>query len=309
MSHGTADVVERARFIDYFGDLGRHPQLVDGGVWYETGPGFMQRFPFHEVVPLSSTPGQGLFRTRRVQAARFGRQPAVEDAPSSSLWIRRRPYSIDDLSANTRSKVRRGLKRTRIERVDFSELRTAAIDLLASTAERQGVSYRDRDAKRWSQFCDVAPRHNMIEAWAGYVDDQLAIFAVCFEVENCFQISTVRSDSALLNHYPNNALVHTLMTEADKRDSVDTVCYGLASLDRSTSGLNDFKLRAGFEAEPIDDVILARQPFASARVLGRGLSRVEARSHRWAQAATVARSVAWWKSDEKRVARMSGAAS
>ena len=51
-------------------------------------------------------------------------------------------------------------------------------------------------------MCDVAARHPMMEAWGGFVGGALAVFAVCFQVEDCFQISTVRSDSELLSSYP-----------------------------------------------------------------------------------------------------------
>lgn len=297
MESSVSGIVDRHRFVDYFSELGRRPVIVDGGVWYETGPTFMQRFPFHEVVSQGSSPGRELFQSRRVQAARFGRVPEAGSSGNSALWVRREPYTIDSVSSNARSKIRRGLKRTSVERVSFSDLRDAALPLLASTALRQRVRFGAKHSDSWQKLCDTASRHDMMEAWAGRVDGNLAIFAVCFEVENCFQISTVRSDSEQLSNYPNNALLHTLMEEAQNREHVDTLCYGLASLDRGTSGLDDFKRRAGFDAEPIDDVIVARHPVAAAGMAGRLLSRVEDRNHRLAQLSTIASTVRWWRTD------------
>jgi len=288
--------LDRSRYRDYFAELRKHPIVSGDTLWFESGPSFYQSFPFHEVHKAADVDLRDVFRSPRALAARYAQVPEQgrRSAPSS-LWVRREPYSLDVLSSNTRSKVRRGLKNTSVERIDFATLLDRGFPLVASTAARQRVRFGNRQAASFTRMCETAARHPMMEAWGGYVGDALAVFAVCFQVDDCLQISTVRSDSELLNSYPNNALIHTLMDGAYQRAGVTSVCYGLASLDRGTGGLSDFKRSAGFDPEPIDDVIVGRMPILAARGGAPILRRIAGRSHRLAQFATIAETVSWWR--------------
>jgi hypothetical protein len=285
----------RSTFMPFFEEQGKRPMVAADRVWFESGPGFYQSFPFHTIINDQSSLSE-VFRNWRVLAARFPRMPSAP-VPSSVLWVRRTPYSIDDLSGNARSKIRRGLKKTRVEQIDFSTLVSLGLPLVASTAARQRVRFGARQVGSWKRMCTAAARHPSLEAWAGFVGQDLAAFAVCFQVEDCYQISTVRSNSELLSAYPNNAVIHAALEAGFQKPGITMACYGLASLDRGTEGLNDFKRGAGFEAEPIDDVILGRLPILAARSSARVLDRFSTRSHRVAQLATVAHTMAWWRRD------------
>ncbi len=287
----------RLEYLDYFDDLGKHPIVAGDVIWFESGRCFYQSFPFHVVHGAGDVAVDEVFDHRRVLAARFAQTP--KDHPQSRhrsvLWIRTAPYSISDVSSNSRSKIRRGLRSARVEQISFADVLRMGVPLAASTARRQRVVFGDRHATAWRRMCTVAERHPLLEAWGTFIGGALAAFAICFRVEDCFQISTVRSDSALLGSYPNNALIHTLLEEGFTRCGVRSVCYGLASLDRGTKGLDDFKQSAGFEAVNVDDVIVGRLPVLSARVAGVALERVAPRSHRLGQLATIAQSVSWWR--------------
>lgn len=288
--------VDRSRYHDYFAALRRYPIASGDTLWFQSGPSFYQSFPFHEVHKAADVNLRDVFRSPRAMAARYAQVPEEgRRSASSALWARREPYSLNDLSSNTRSKVRRGLKNTTIERIDFPTLLDRGFPLVASTAARQRMRIGNRQAASFRRMCVTAAKYPMMEAWGGYVGDALAVFAVCFQVDDCLQISTVRSDSELLNSYPNNALIHTLMEGAYERAGVTSVCYGLASLDRGTGGLNDFKRSAGFDPEPIDDVIVGRMPILAARAGAPILGRIANRSHRLAQFATIADTVSWWR--------------
>lgn len=285
----------RTDFLPYFEGLGAHPVEAGGMVWFESGPSFYQSFPFH-VVLKSSDAVRGVFDQNRALAARFPVEPpALPNAETSGLWIRRVPYNLDDLSSNNRSKVRRGMKRTTIEQIDFGDVATAGLKLAVSTAERQGVRFSRRHSDRWHRMCMVARRHPMMEAWAGLVDGEIAVLAIAFCVEGCYQISTVRSDARFLSSYPNNALIHHLLGEGFSRAGVASVCYGLASLDRGTEGLNEFKRSSGFGYEPVVDHLVARLPVLAAGRAFLGARRLVPASHRAAQLETVARSMSWWR--------------
>lgn len=287
---------DRASFFDYFQELGRHP-VTDGDlIWFERAPTFYCAFPFHEIRPADDISLRPLFRHPRVLAARYAQQPVGTGPASSHLWIRRRPYSIDELSSNTRSKIRRGLKNVRIEQVDFRSLRTRGFALVESTAARQRVGIRGRHRSSWEKTWSVSARFPFVEAWGGFVGSELAVFSVCFQVEDCFQIWMLRSDSEQLGRYPNNALIHTLLEEGFRRPGVSCVCYGFASLDRGTTGLDEFKRSAGFDPEPVDELVVGRLPILALRAGAAVLQRFSTKRHGLAQAATVAQSGRWWRS-------------
>lgn len=281
----------REDFLEYFEAIDRHPLVGGAFVWLRTAVGVYQSFPFH-VVADGPGAGRGAFRHPQVMAVRFPVR-ADEATATGALWTRLTPYQLDELSSNTRSKVRRGLKRTQVRRVRFADIREDGVRLAVSTATRQGGTFTDAQAALWRRTCDVADRTEGVEAWAGYVDDELAVLATCYHVEDCFQISALRSDDRLLSAYPNNAMMHTLLEDGFSRPGTTSVCYGLASLDKATTGLNEFKLAAGFEALPVRDTVLARLPVVAAARAARPLIGRLPASHRSGQLQTLVGQLAW----------------
>jgi hypothetical protein len=286
---------DRMAFVDYFKLHGRHPIVVKDVVWFERAPGFYCAFPFHDIRLADDIALPALFRHPRVLAARYAQRPMLAGEGRSHLWVRRRPYSLDELSANTRSKIRRGLRNVQIERVEFRSLRERGFALIESTAARQRVGIRARHRASWERTWSASEQFSFIEAWGGFVGRELAVFSVCFQVEACFQIWMLRSDSTQLGRYPNNAMVHTLMEEGFRRPGVSCVCYGFASLDRATTGLDEFKRSAGFDPEPVHEVIVGRLPILALRAGAAALERVSTKRHGLGQAASVARSAEWWR--------------
>lgn len=287
---------EASDFVEFFTQTGRRPILGLEHLWYPSFPGCFQSFPYHRVVEHPRDELRRIFEDRRCLAVRF---PTSEEDRSAGvtrdelhldtgvLFVRRRPYSINDLSRNTRSRVRRGLKACTVERVEPGSLARAAQPLVASTAGRQGTGWVRLQVRRWERFCQSAQRHRAFEAWAARVQGQLAAVAVCFTVEECYQVSSVRSDAAHLGSYPNNALMHTILESVSNRAEITQVCYGLGSLDRRTVGLHDFKLSMGFEAQPVRDNIVSRYPL---RIPPQLISLMTSpqRPHRLAQLGTAA---------------------
>jgi hypothetical protein len=243
-------------FTSFFESTGRSTMSTNGTLWYSLAPGLFQSFPYHRTHPSEAL--RKLATNPKFLAARVALQPN-HLAPTGAIWVRPAAYSVGDLTRNARSKVARGAKRCSVERIDFRIAEVEGLRLAASTAARQGVPFRKRGQARWAMTCRAAGDHGSFEAWGTYVESQLVAVAICFRVENCYQISTVRSDAQALDAYPNNFMLHSILEASSQMKGVEVVCYGLASLDQKTTGLESFKASVGFDRIAIADVVACRQ--------------------------------------------------
>lgn len=236
----AAEVIEQLR------EQGR--EVVEaGGCWWYNAYGqrrVLFAFPPHRLVSPTEVEVDGIFR--QVPSAWALRHicAAAPEAASSCLWVRRRPYTIETLSANHRSKVRRGLKQCEVRPISFDEL--------AASSHRAQSDTRRRHGRSEAAFgvSEAMRRSSAWQAWGAFVDGELAAFVVTLEVEGQVHIQVNRSTSALLKHYPNNALIFRVTEEALARPAIEAVCYGWESLTRQES-LEQFKLGMGFEREPV----------------------------------------------------------
>ena len=81
--------------------------------------------------------------------------------------------------------------------------------------------------------------------------DRLAAFLIAVTVGDCVYLPVLKSASAHLSEYPNNAVVYTLTRDALDRPGVKEVSWGLESLLPSLAGLERFKDGMGFRRRPI----------------------------------------------------------
>jgi hypothetical protein len=132
------------------------------------------------------------------------------------------------------------------------------------------------------------------EAWGAFVDDRLAAYMVTLWVEDWAHILVERSTTALLKHYPNNALVYTVTNELLSRPGVEVVSYGWEPLSASHASLEQFKLSMGFSKEAVRQCIVLRpwlRPLANRPIrhaIGR-LAAMKPDTHRLQQVAGMLR--------------------
>jgi hypothetical protein len=256
-----------ARFFERLGHrVVRTPALN----WYDVYRGFYLGFPHHRLVEPRAADLRPVFR--RFPAGLRYFSPA--DAPgrlSYALTIRDRGYDLDRLSANNRSKVRRGLARCTIERLPPAEVRKHGRGINDDTLRR----IRLQERYPWEQYWDAAERSSdCVEVWGARVDGVLAAYLVAVRVDRCCEILIARSTSEMLKFYPNNALLFTVVRDMVQRPDVDVVFFGVQALDRA-DGTDAFKQSLGFEKTPIRQRVVfhpllrpALQNALAVRVLG-----------------------------------------
>ena len=139
------------------------------------------------------------------------RVPAPLDGPgklSYQIVCDTRDYGIEGLSANTRSKVRRGLRRCDVRPVPFSEICEQGRQADRDTLSRQG-RVAGLTGTRWRRYWQSAARTVGMEGWGAYVGKELAAFLVTVRLDDCVEFLLARSRSDRLDAYPNNALIFT----------------------------------------------------------------------------------------------------
>jgi len=154
-------------------------------------------------------------------------------------------YSLELLSANKRSKIRRGFKKVQVKKIGcIKDLLIDGYKIYSSfySRARWGRNKTDfRIFKCWIERAFKLPKR--IELGA-YLDNQLIAFMFGHAVEDTGYLSYIASHSDYLKLYPNEVLVHAFLEICKRSPDVHKVVFGLKSLRES---LNKFKRQHGFE--------------------------------------------------------------
>jgi hypothetical protein len=204
-------------------------------------------FPHHRQLELPEAELSQVFRHWPAGVRYFA--PASAPGRSSyALVIRDRGYGLDHLSGNTRSKVRRGLARCEIERLTPAFVREHGRGINDDTLRRIKIEER----YPWDAYWAAAEQSSdCVEVWGARVDGTLAAYLLAVRADRCCEILIARSHSDSLKHYPNNALLFTVVRDMLARPDVDEVFFGVEALDDAAEGTELFKLSMGFEKSPI----------------------------------------------------------
>jgi hypothetical protein len=204
-------------------------------------------FPLHRLIQPTREELSTIFR--QAPGARVLRFISPSDCPdhTSFMWTARAPYDLSRLSANTRSKTRRGMKNCQVRPLSWDELIAHGEEAQRDTLVRRGARHAETiplDVDQSFQNCSA------YEAWGAYVDEQLAAYLVILRAEDWAYLLINRSANAFLKLYPNNALVYTAVHDLLSRPGISAVSYGWEPLTPLES-LEQFKLSMGFEKTPV----------------------------------------------------------
>lgn len=237
--------------ISFYRSIGRKVARSASCWWYNA---YGQRllyfaFPPQQLIEPAAGELRQLFATLPpISAVRF-MSPAAAGRGNSYRWVRRGPYDLESLSANNRSKVRRGLKTCRIGRLTFTELgecgQTAQLDTLRRFGKRS-VGY---------DTTQLRSGEHSYQAWGAWIGSALASFVITQQIDDWVHIQVNRSVNEYLRHYPNNALIFTITRMMLEHPGISAVSYGWESLHPIDS-LDRFKLSLGFEQEEVEQRVV-----------------------------------------------------
>jgi hypothetical protein len=240
-------------FSGFLERLGHRVVETGSGAWYDANRFFFLGIPSHELRAPRSEEMHALWRARAL-GVRFTTPLGEPGKPSYQIVCDERGYGLDLLSGNTRSKVRRGLKRCSIRRVSPVEVaergRQANRDTLARQ-DRAGLL----DGAKWGRFWDAVAATEGMEVWSAWVDETLAAFLVTAELGDRVEFLLARSRDDCLSAYPNNALIFHVTEEMLVRRRVAEITFGLESLE-PVAPLDQFKFSMGFRAKALKQRVL-----------------------------------------------------
>ncbi len=236
-------------FAEWFRRRGYRVVRTASSYWVEYAFRMYQAFPYHDVISPSEDELQELLRAHRAAGLRYSTPlDAPHGAPSYHVVYTGREYPLELLARTARYRVRQGLKIAKVEQVAFDWLADAGWSARADTLKRQGIA-RSEDAQSWRRLCEAAAS---VEAWAAFVDGQLAASIVAFasRSDGCYSILHQQSRSEYLPRGINNALTYVVTRAAVESAPPFWLFYGLDPLGARAS-VDEFKFRMGYSAKAV----------------------------------------------------------
>jgi hypothetical protein len=247
------DVPARPEWIEALEQQGLDPRVTRSNhCWIRVHRWGRLRYPPNLVAPVSEDERRELFRDQRALIIAAHQEPWGRQAANAYVYLcRDRGYDVGKLSANNRSKARRGLRRYEVRPVTAEEILAKGYRCTADRLIRNGLrppSLRSFQL-RW-QGMMPSP---YLEFWGALAEGELAAYLVLRRCDRWVEIVSTGSANSHLKNYPNHALFVTVLTHLMTGEDVESVSYGISSvqLDSRADTLHSFKLSLGFEAVPV----------------------------------------------------------
>jgi hypothetical protein len=241
--------MDAGAYAEFLRAIGHRVVETPSAYWYDTSRFFFLSAPPHRLYDPTIEELRGVLRRLPCLGVRFAAPLQGNGKLSYQIVCDNRSYGLDALSANVRSKVRRGLKRCEVAPVEFSVIATAGRRAHADTLARQG-----RDGvlagAQWERFWAAAAETPGFEGWGAWSGDVLAAFLVSVTFDEGVEFLLARSCSDELGAYPNNALIFRVAEEMLGRRGVPEITFGLESLE-PVGPLDEFKFGMGFRRRPL----------------------------------------------------------
>jgi hypothetical protein len=223
---------------------------TESSFWYDQGPRVYQAFPYHWSIQPSEQELRKLLIGEKAVGLRYSTSlDTTWGKISYHVVLNDTSYTLEMLSANARSVVRRGLKSCQVQRISMERLALEGWRLQYDTLERQSRASSQTQAE-WQRICLAAQDLPGFEAWAATIDGELAAAMLTAQVDDVWYILYPLSHRQYLRRYVNNALSYIFTQEIMSRPGVKTIFSGLHSLDAPDS-IDRFKFRMGYTAMPV----------------------------------------------------------
>lgn len=237
-------------FAEWLRRQGFHVIRTASSYWYNQGPRVYQAFPYHRCIQPTDEELREFLVKEKAVALRYSTPLEVSEGKISyHVVFEDNPYDLQTLSANARSKVRRGLKRCKVDQISVDVLADEGWGLLEDTLGRQG-RLGGMNKSEWRQLCLAVEGLPGFEAWGALVEGRLAASILTTCIDGVCYMLYPQSHREHFSSYVNNALSYTVSNEMVSRPEIHTVFYGVHPLD-APSSMDEFKLRMGYKATPV----------------------------------------------------------
>jgi len=159
-----------------------------------------------------------------------------------------RSYDSERTSANTRSKIRRGLKRADVRRVSPAWLAESGHGCHVRSHKRY-LHASPKSGEEFRRFLKSIEDQHIFEAWGCFAKGDLVGYIVCLLEDGVF-LHTIHITPEALRDYAAYAMIHTILDHYVRQNGV-IISNGSRSIAHATD-MQDFLLKFGFEREYCD---------------------------------------------------------
>jgi hypothetical protein len=237
------------RFAAFYQRAGVRVARSASAWWYEPTPRFLLALPSHHELTLPAGEASELIRRESLAGLRYIASEHDGGRQSFQLTCDNPAYGLDQLSANARSKIRRGLARNEIRRSSGRELMEVAEGAFVETMARQNRA-SNAAVEAWRRMLAAIDEEPSIEVWGAWHEGEFACYLIAVLIEDVCEFFQARSTNRLLKHYPNNALIYQLTEEMLVKRGLREVTFGIESPE-PVEDLDSFKLQMGFRKKPV----------------------------------------------------------
>jgi len=232
-----------ARFMEL---RGRRIVEAAGALWHSVEGRFYVSIPDQLLPDPDPADLERMLRSVKGAGARYPTSRPL--GLPSGLYVRRqKKYDISNVHPKQRFRVRRGLERCEIRRVEESELLAQGLQLNRETMLRQGrYDSEFGESKQWRRLVEAVRRSPAVIPMGAFVGGRLAAFVITCHEDGWWHILHQMSSHDELKNYPNHALTFRITEEAAQDPNLEAICYGSMALVAG-DGLHEYKLRFGYE--------------------------------------------------------------
>ena len=256
------EYLDSDRLLAFFAAAGFKTYKSESGWWYEAGPRFLLGVPTHDPIHLEAAEARAICKATGALGLRYITSDANTGRESWQMVASGSDYSLENFSGNTRSKIRRGIKKNDVRRISGAELKQAGEQAFLDTVSRQGRADR-YGLERWYKLLDAADADPAIEIWSAWFEDKMAAYLLIMPFEDSCEFYEARSRNDTLKHYPNNALLYTVTEDILVKRGIPEITFGIEGLEDLDS-LDSFKLAMGYYRKPVRQHVMFRPSVGAA---------------------------------------------
>lgn len=251
--------MEHSVFYDFYNNAGFKVYTSQSGEWCEFQRGMLISIPYHRLINPSEKELDYLLKISGAFGLRYPTSVDNYGFLSKLEICDHLGYELQFLQHKFRNRVAKGQKYCEIRNVSIQELKNEGFSLNLRTLERQQRNDPKANKEYWNKICDGLAKTSGVNIFGAYFQERLAAYVVTLETPTMTEMIIQNSDTELLNYCPNNLLTYYVTWyNLTKRGNPVPVCYGLGSLEETTS-LDRYKIGMGYVMHPIKQRLYFRK--------------------------------------------------
>jgi hypothetical protein len=223
-----------------------------GTVWVDYVKGSVVRLPTHATNVPTQSELRNIF-SHNYFAAGYIIEPDAHHPANRWLYLADRTYDFKELSGSTRSDTRRAQRHLRFADLSWDEIRQHGEAAFCQTNARHDEPATTHEA--FLHYVDTFsrnPAHHAVGAW---LEDSLAAFFTIALVDDWAEMKSLFVTDLSRTYHPSEGLYHYAFDRYVIHEAFQFVSGGLGGGLREGQGLHPFKVKVGFKAIPVHNMI------------------------------------------------------